>query len=261
MQDLTLTIVQSDLKWQDKTYNLNHFEKIISDIKQPTDLIILPEMFSTGFSMEPKNLAEPIDDESVHWMLDMAKKKNAVICGSLIINANNNLPNPFVNKFIWAVPDGTIKTYDKHHLFGLVNEFENYQYGNEHVIIAYKGWKIQPFVCYDLRFPAWCRNRHKVDLQIFVANWPERRAEHWYTLLKARAIENVCFVAGVNRIGNDDNDIYHSGDSSIFDFAGKEIYSIKHDAVVHTVTITKFDLNKFRNHFPFLEDADEFEFL
>ena len=261
MQDLKITLIQSDLKWQDKTYNLAHFEEAIDSIVGETDIIILPEMFSTGFSMKPEKLAEDLDGKSVAWMKQMAQKSGAVVCGSLIIHGNPNLPYPYVNKFIWAEPEGQLKTYDKHHLFGLVNEFENYQQGNEHLIIQYKDWIIQPFVCYDLRFPAWCRNKRNVDLQIYVANWPEKRSDHWKTLLKARAIENVCYVAGVNRIGNDNNDIYHSGDSSVFDYAGKELYSVKHDHKIHTVTISKFDLNKFRNHFPFLDDADQFKFI
>lgn len=261
MQDLSITLIQSDLKWQDKSHNLDHFEKCIHAIDGTTDIIILPEMFSTGFSMKPAQLAESLDGESVEWMKRMAKDKQAAICGSLIIHGNPDRPHPYVNKFIWIEPNGHIQTYDKHHLFSLVNEFENYQQGNNHLIIQYKNWTIQPFICYDLRFPAWCRNKHGVDLQIYVANWPEKRSEHWKTLLKARAIENVCYVAGVNRIGNDDNDVYHSGDSSVFDYAGKELFTVEHEPKIHTVSISKFDLHKFRDHFPFLDDADEFKFI
>lgn len=258
MQDLTLTLIQADLKWQDKQHNLDYFENAIESIEQ-TDLIILPEMFTTGFSMKPDLLAESIDGPSVQWMQKMAAAKNAAVCGSLIINGDVSKPHPFVNKFVWANPDGSLQTYNKHHLFGLVNEFENYQAGNEHLIIDYKGWRIQPFICYDLRFPAWCRNKNEVELQIYVANWPEKRSDHWYSLLKARAIENVCFVAGVNRIGNDNNEVYHSGDTSLFDYAGKTIFTSKHEACAETISIRKFDLEKFRKHFPFLRDADKFE--
>ncbi len=261
MQDLKVTIIQSDLKWQDKAVNLANFERDIIALKEHTDIVVLPEMFSTGFSMNPEQFAEPKNGETVTWMLRLAKEKNTAICGSLMINeSEENTTSSYVNQFVWVEPNGTIKRYNKHHLFNLIEENKHYQQGNEHLLIDYKGWKIQPFVCYDLRFPAWCRNQFEADIQLFVANWPAKRSEHWKTLLKARAIENQCFVVAVNRIGNDNNKVYHSGDSGIYNFAGEAIISIADESKVYTTTLSLETLKNYRKRYPFLADRDKIRF-
>jgi predicted amidohydrolase len=258
MSNLKVTIIQSDLKWQDIDHNLAHFEAILLPLKNTTDIIVLPEMFTTAFSMRPELLAEPINGKSVQWMIQMAQHTSAAICGSLIIQEEKKGARQYFNRFVWAQPDGTIITYNKHHLFNLVEENKHFEAGNEQVIIPFKGWKIQPFICYDLRFPVWCRNTSNADLQIYVANWPTKRSEHWKVLLKARAIENQCFVVGVNRIGNDNNAVYHSGDSSIYNFAGENLFTVADHFAVHTETLSLQELSTYRARYPFLADKDHF---
>jgi predicted amidohydrolase len=218
-------------------------------------MVILPEMFSTGFSMEPEKLAEDMDGPSVAWMQNMARKYQRAICGSLIISDTAG----YYNRFLFT--DGkTIYQYDKRHLFSLLGEGDHYISGSRHTTFVFKGWTIQPFICYDLRFPAWCRTVNDAHLQVFVANWPERRIAHWKTLLEARAIENQCYVAGVNRIGYDNNRIYHTGDSGIYGPFGAEIASFRDEAAVFTRTLSAEVLIKCRGKFPFLEDKDNLEF-
>jgi predicted amidohydrolase len=253
MRDLTITCVQSDLKWQDKAYNLRHFEALIAQSVSGTDLIILPEMFSTGFSMEAALLAEANDGPTVQWMHEISAKYNAAVCGSLIIGENDK----FYNRFFF-VNDGKVDTYNKRHLFTLMDEGAHYTPGDKNISILYRGWTIQPFICYDLRFPAWCRNTVHADLQIYVANWPERRISHWLALLKARAIENQCYVAGVNRVGKDINDIHHTGDSGVYDPFGKELASFSERETVGSQTLSGDLIKKCRKKFPFLEDRDNF---
>lgn len=261
MQDLNVTIIQSDLKWQDVEFNLAYFESEIKGINSPTDVVVLPEMFSTGFSMNAEEYAETKTGKTVQWMLNLSKEKNTAICGSLIINESeeNKEPN-YVNQFVWVEPDGKILRYNKHHLFNLIEENKHYQQGNEHLIIDYKGWRIQPFICYDLRFPAWCRNQYDAYLQIFVANWPAKRSEHWKALLRARAIENQCYVIGVNRVGEDNNEVYHSGDSGIYTFAGETLISISDEAKTHTEKLSLVGLKDHRERYPFLADRDTIRF-
>jgi omega-amidase len=259
MSNLKVTIVQSDLKWQDIDHNLKHFETVIEPLKASTDIIILPEMFTTGFSMNTKALAETMNGKSVQWMLKMSAYSGAAVCGSLIIKEEIAADAPqYFNRFIWAEPNGTIFTYDKHHLFSLVEENKHFVAGNQPIIIEFKGWKIQPFICYDLRFPVWCRNFAEADLQIYVANWPVKRIAHWNALLKARAIENQCYTVGVNRIGNDNNDVYHSGDSGIYSFSGDAFFTVKDVFEVHTEELSLQDLKTHRKYYPFLADRDTF---
>jgi predicted amidohydrolase len=255
---LKITLIQSELFWEDKTLNLKHFSEIINHIKEATDIIVLPEMFTTGFSMRPEKLAENMKGETVQWMLQKAKEKNVAIVGSLIIKEEEK----FYNRLIWAQPDGKIFHYDKKHLFTLSGEEKHYSSGNKKLIVNYQGWKICPLICYDLRFPVWCRNTlsaENYDVLLFVANWPERRNTAWKTLLQARAIENQAYVVGVNRIGNDGNNIYHSGDSSLIDPMGDVIFTQADLPFVKTFSLSKEKLQHTREKLPFLNDADGFE--
>jgi predicted amidohydrolase len=264
MQDLRISLIQTELFWENKTQNLAHFSALIDAIENATDIIALPEMFTTGFTMQPELFGETMSGETIQWMLQIAKEKNAVIAGSVIIKENEN----FFNRLIWAQPDGKILHYDKRHLFTLSEEEKYYSAGKEKLIVEYKGWKICPLICYDLRFPVWCRNGRlptadyrqpeNYDLLLFVANWPERRNTAWKTLLQARAIENQAYVIGVNRIGNDGNNIYHSGDSSVIDPMGDVVFSQSDLPFVKTFTLSKDRLLYVREKLPFLNDADGF---
>jgi predicted amidohydrolase len=293
MQDLRISLIQTELFWENKTQNLAHFSALIDAIENATDIIALPEMFTTGFTMQPELFGETMSGETVKWMLQIAKEKNAVITGSIIIEETNSLPVGegrggaiYFNRLIWAQPDGKIFHYDKSHLFTLSGEEQHYSAGKEKLIVEYKGWKICPLICYDLRFPVWCRNGRQstpdsyrddsrqsgnsvlplsngeqegvYDLLLFVANWPERRNTAWKTLLQARAIENQAYVIGVNRIGNDGNNIYHSGDSSVIDPMGDVVFSQSDLPFVKTFTLSKERLLYVREKLPFLNDADGF---
>jgi omega-amidase len=273
MSDLKITIMQSDLRWENKEENLRAFSEKISAITSETDLIILPEMFTTGFSMQPEKLAEPMTGNTVRWMLQKAQEKNCVITGSFMCAENGE----YFNRLVWMKPDGTYSYYDKRHLFSMGDENNHYSSGKKRIIEEIKGWKICPLICYDLRFPVWSRNKaqsskfessrfkssfenNEYDLLIYVANWPERRSHPWKTLLLARAIENQCYVVGVNRIGTDGNDIYHSGDSAAINARGEIISKIKpEEESTTTLTLKYSDLKNFRKTFPVLKDADDFE--
>ena len=248
---MNITLVQSALYWENIEKNLSSFEEKLNNIRH-TDLIILPEMFSTGFSMNASVVAENMDGTAVNWMRNTSAKKNCAITGSLIIREAEK----FYNRLIFMRPDGSFEQYDKKHLFTMAKEEETYTAGTEKIIIDYMGWKICPLICYDLRFPIWNRNLEDYDLAIYVANWPDRRSYHWRSLLTARAIENQCYVAAVNRVGTDGKDLYYSGHSSLIDPAGEVIYQ-KADAE----DIQQFDLNKeylieIRTKLPFLKDRD-----
>jgi len=254
MSTLTVTVVQSSLAWHDAAANREAFSTVIESIDEPTDLIVLPEMFTTGFSMDAPNLAETVDGESVGWMQAMAAQANAAICGSLIIEDQGR----YFNRFLCVDANGIVSSYDKRHLFRLADEQDHYSPGNERVVFELKGFRICPMVCYDLRFPAWCRNRGDYDLLIYVANWPNRRQVAWDTLLRARAIENLAYVVGVNRIGTDGNDLPYSGGSAIIDYVGQDIADLGDAAGTATATLDLALLEKFRDRFGFHLDADEF---
>ena len=224
MKNLKITLIQSNLFWEDKQKNLGHFGEKINTLEAQTDLIVLPEMFSTGFSMQPSLLAEPTDGPTIEWMKKQAKSKNAVVTGSVIIVENEK----YYNRLFWVQPDGDFQTYDKRHLFTLANEHHYYAAGQSLLYTNLKGWKILPLICYDLRFPVWSRNTEDYDLLIYVANFPEKRAHAWKTLLQARAIENQAYTVGLNRVGYDGNDIYHSGDSCVLDYSGRTLYHQAH---------------------------------
>ncbi len=254
---LTVTIIQSDLVWENVEANLRNFSKKINSISEQTDLIILPEMFATGFSMQPEKFSV-FENTVVNKMREFAKIKNAVITGTVITEQNGN----YFNTLIWMTPSGNYETYNKRHLFSFAGEHKFYSSGKEHLLTTLKGWRIMPLICYDLRFPVWSRNRNNYDLLIYVANWPERRSDAWKTLLKARAIENQSYVIGVNRTGNDGNGIYHSGDSLIFDAKGNLISKTQaHEENIETLTLTLDKLINFRKKFPVIKDADDFRLI
>lgn len=255
---MNVTLIQTELFWEDIEANMNHFSTLINEVNELTDIIILPEMFATGFTMNAEKYFEIMDGKIVNWMKEKSIEKNAAICGSLIIKESNK----YYNRFVFVCPDGAIFTYDKKHLFRMGEEHNQFSSGTQQIIIDYKGFKILPTVCYDIRFPVWLRRTKKInyDMMIVVANWPERRAEHWKTLLQARAIENQSYVIGVNRIGNDGNGIYHAGDSSVINAKGEIIFQQTHQSFAKTVNINLDELTTWRNTFPVIEDADSFTF-
>ncbi len=255
---LTVTLIQTQLHWEDKPANLAMLEKKIMGISEKTELVILPEMFSTGFSMKPELLAETMDGTAFQWMQRIAKEKRIILTGSLIIKEENN----FYNRLVWMLPNGEYGYYDTRHLFAYAEEHKHYTPGNKRLIASVKGWKINLQICYDLRFPVWARQQSQetpeFDLLIYVANWPERRIHPWKTLLQARAIVNQCYVIGVNRVGNDGNNVYHSGDSMVINAVGETLFHKAHDEDVFTITLQKDTLDETRNRFPFWKDADSF---
>ena len=255
MQDLRITLIQTALFWENPEANRNLFLKHFEQIKEPSDLIVLPEMFPTGFSMQPEKLSETMDGSSITWMKEQANRLNTTIVGSLIIQEKGH----FYNRLIWMRPDATFATYDKKHLFSMGEEDKHYSAGKERLVVELKGWKVCPQVCYDLRFPAWNRNQNDYDLLLFIANWPERRSFAWKKLLQARAIENQAYVIGLNRVGNDGNDISHSGDSAIIDPLGEIAFTQADIPFVKTFTLSGKRLQFVRKKFPFLKDADEFD--
>ena len=254
LQDLRLTLVQSALVWDDAGANRDHFRALLEPLAGQTDLILLPETFSTGFSMDPKRLGEAPDGPTVQWMQSEANRTGAMLCGSLIINEGEHS----YNRFFAVSPDGEIQSYNKRHLFTMGGEHKEFTAGMECVLWHYKGWKIRPQVCYDLRFPVWSRNTQGYDLLLYVANWPARRAHHWKALLRARAIENLSWVAAVNRIGEDGNGVAHSGDSSLIDPVGEILFENSGDACVQTMTLSGSRVAECRKKYAFLNDRDEF---
>ena len=248
-------IIQANLIWEDPKANRIQFEQKINAINQKVDLIVLPEMFSTGFTMFPKPLAETMQGDTVSWMQDIAKAKNSAICGSLIIEENSK----YYNRFVFVHPNGKIDTYDKRHLFSLAGEDKQYAKGTSKVLIDYKGWKICPQICYDLRFPVFSRNAEDYDLLIYVANWPKLRITAWDALLKARAIENMSFVVGVNRIGLDGNKHEYVGHSIVLDELGNLILDANENEGVYITTLDKSKMQETRQKLNFLKDKDIFE--
>jgi predicted amidohydrolase len=274
MSSVTFTLIQSNLYWEDKGANLAMLEEKIRGIKEKTQVVLLPEMFSTGFSMKPEQLAETMEGETVQWMKRIAAEKKIILAGSVIIEEDGN----YYNRFIWMLPNGTYGFYNKRHRFAFAGEDKHYTAGTERFIASVNGWKVNLLVCYDLRFPVWARQTSppaplqqsrrgemdasdvlEYDVLIYVANWPERRSHAWKTLLQARAIENQCYVIGVNRVGNDGNDIYHSGDSMVVDPLGEVLYHKKDDEDIFTITLKKEDLNTIREKFQFWRDGDAFQ--
>ncbi|MDG1805796.1 nitrilase family protein [Flavicella sp.] len=257
MQDqLKVHLIQTDTVWKNITENIENISQKISQITEQADLFVLPEMFSTGFVMEPSEVAEPMDGTAVTWMIDTAKSKDCAITGSLIIKENNK----FYNRLIFVHPSGEIEYYNKKHLFSHAGEDKVYTTGTERKIIEYKGWKIAAFVCYDLRFPVWSRNTENYHIALYVANWPKTRINAWDILLKARAIENICYTIGVNRIGIDANELEYIGHSQITNPLGNNIKksTIAVEDIIST-TLYKAEILKDRKDFKFLEDRDDFQ--
>ena len=252
--DLKITLVQSELIWENASANRELFSKKFQTFEGETDLIVLPEMFTTGFSMNAKKLAEPNDSDSLNWMISEARKYNCAITGSVIVSENDK----FYNRLFFVLPDGTYEKYDKKHTFTLAKENETYTAGNERLIVNFKGWKICPLICYDLRFPVWSRNTEDYDVLIYVANWPKVRTVAWDTLLRARAIENMSYCVGVNRVGFDGNDHEYVGHSAVYDVLGKQVSPSAFDEFIETVTLSKEHIESNRKHLQFLNDRDKF---
>jgi omega-amidase len=285
MSGLTITTIQTNLFWEDKTANLQLLEEKINNIKQKTEIIVLPEMFTTGFSMKPELLAETMEGETVQWMKRIAAEKKIILTGSVIISDRDpaalsgqtgTVRPAYYNRLIWMLPNGQYGVYDKRHRFGYAGEDDQYTAGTKRLIASVKGWKINLLVCYDLRFPVWARQTSppnpsplvergetapEYDILIYVANWPEKRIAAWKILLQARAIENQCYVVGVNRVGKDANDIYYSGESMIIDPMGEVLYTKKDAEDIFTLTLDKSHLQMVRDKLPFLKDADEFQII
>ncbi|HMZ46839.1 MAG TPA: amidohydrolase [Chitinophagaceae bacterium] len=262
MNSLTFSIIQTNLFWEDKAKNLEMLEQKIASIKSKTEIVVLPEMFSTGFSMQPEKYAENMDGICVNWMKTIATKYKIILTGSLMIKEKET----FYNRLVWMLPNGKYGFYNKRHCFAYAKENEHYTPGNNRFIASVNGWKINLQICYDLRFPVWARQASnqltpEYDILLYVANWPQRRSHAWKTLLTARAIENQCYVIGVNRIGTDGNDIYHSGDSMVINALGEVLYQKADEEDVFTITLQKNDLEEIRTKFPFLADADDFNLL
>lgn len=269
MSTLTITTIQADLVWEDKAANLRQFGEKILGIKDRTQVVVLPEMFSTGFSMRPEVLSEKMDGPTVDWMKQMAASKKIILTGSIIIEDGGQ----YFNRLVWMLPNGQYGYYDKRHRFAYAGENEHYTAGQKRLIASVNGWKINLQVCYDLRFPVWSRQMPpapaqegqeagdpslEYDILIYVANWPERRSLAWKTLLQARAIENQSYVVGVNRVGLDGNNINHSGDSMIIDPLGEVINHDQGGEAIFTYTFQKEKIVEIRSRFPFWKDADQF---
>ena len=254
---LSFTLIQADLAPHGKEDNLSYFEKLMQTIEKDTDFIILPELFTREYSTDIRNTAETMDGRTVHWMMEQAQSKQANIIGSIAVKEGDK----FFNRLIYAQADGKIHYYDKRHLFRMVDEHKILNEGKEKIIVDYRGWKICPLVCYDLRFPVWSRkqSRDEYDMLIYVANWPQSRSYHWKSLLIARAIENQSYVIGVNRCGTDVNNIYFSGDSMVVDPRGKVLCDLGDGEKVITQTVSKSAVEEYRRDFPTWMDADKFE--
>ena len=253
MQDLKIALIQAALAWEDHHANIERFDKRIAGIAEAVDLIVLPEMFTTGFSMAPDRLAQPMDGTAVAWMRDRSRQSGADVVGSLIIVEDGR----FFNRLIWATHDGSLHWYDKKHLFRYAGEQHIYTAGTDHLTVTCRGWNIRPFVCYDLRFPLWTRNLEMAyDAALFVANWPQRRSAHWKALLTARAIENQCYVVGVNRVGIDGNDHRYSGDTRVVSPTGEIVASASHVETTMIHRLSAAALDGYRQDFPAWKDAD-----
>ena len=253
---MKVALIQTELHWENPEANRNHFEELINAITEKVDLIVLPEMFSTGFTMNPTKVAESMSDKTIHWMKSIAKLKTSAIVGSLVIRENEH----YYNRLVFVFPSGEIKKYDKKHLFTLAGEDRIYTAGNEKLIVEYLDFKICLLICYDLRFPVFSRNTEDYDALIYVANWPKLRINAWDILLKARAVENQCFAIGVNRIGTDNNNHEYVGHSQIVDFLGNHVLEPQETEDVFIANLDKKDMLEIRKKLDFLADRDRFSF-
>jgi len=257
VQDLTITLLQTTLAWHDAAANRAHFGELVRGLPEPTDLVVLPEMFTTGFTMDVRQQAETMAGTTVAWMAGLAQELGVTLCGSLIVEEAGR----FHNRCVWMPPDGRHVHYDKRHLFRMAGEHEHFTAGDRREIVALKGWRICPLVCYDLRFPVWSRGANAFDLLLYVANWPAARRSAWQSLLPARAVENQCYVAGVNRVGKDGKGIAYAGDSSVHDYLGNSLAELGDTPGHCTVTLGLGALQRYREKFPAWLDADDFQLL
>lgn len=257
--NLKITVFQAYLFWENIDKNLHNIElRLSSGIREKTDLIVLPEMFNTGFTMNVTALAETMDGKTMQWFKKIAAKYDCVVTGSFIIKEEDK----FYNRMIWMLPNGEYQYYDKHHLFGLGEEDKHFTAGEKSLIVELKGWKIKLAICYDLRFPVWLRNKNAAyDILLLIASWPDKRSLHWRSLIHARAIENQSYVIGVNRVGHDGHQIYHSGHSMCIDPFGNTVYYKPEDEDLYTFSINYQELEKIRRQFPFLKDSDDFQII
>ncbi len=252
---LKIAAIQANLVWEEPAYNRVSFQKKIGEISSDTDLVILPEMFTTGFTMQPRLVAETMDGITIEWMKEITYKYDMAILGSVVIGEKNN----YYNRAVFVYPDGRIETYNKRHCFSLAGEHKNYTAGKEKLILTYKGWKICPLICYDLRFPVWSRFDEEYDILIYMANWPKPRILAWDSLLKARAIENMSYCIGVNCVGQDGNNYEYIGHTAVFDFLGEEIGATQEgqEDIIECI-LAKVNLNTTRKNLNFLNDRDKF---
>lgn len=255
LTNMKVALIQSVIIWENPKANRNHFEAKINTIASAVNLIVLPEMFTTGFTMNPSAIAETMQGETVLWMQSLAKAKNTAITGSVVIEENAK----FYNRMLFIFPSGDIQYYDKKHLFTLAGEDKVYVKGNQKLIVEYLGWKICPLVCYDLRFPVFSRNTDNYDLLIYVASWPKTRINAWDTLIQARAIENMSYTIGVNRVGQDDNGYNYTGHSQLVDYLGEYLIEPKEAEGILLATLDKAKMIEVREKFDFLSDKDFFE--
>lgn len=253
---MKIALIQTALHWENPEANRNQIEKLILSITESVDLIVLPEMFSTGFTMNPKDVAETMSGETITWLQSIAKSKNVAIIGSLVVKESNQ----YYNRLLFVFPSGEIEKYDKRHLFTLAGEDKVYTAGKERLIVDFLGFKICPLICYDLRFPVFSRNTENYDLLLYVANWPKPRVNAWDILLRARAVENQCFVVGVNRLGLDNNNHEYVGHSQAIDFLGNYLLTPQNKEGVFMVTIDKSEMITTRKKLDFLADRDAFSF-
>lgn len=254
----SIALVQADLVWENPEQNRINFTKKINGITKAIDLIILPEMFTTGFTMNAGKVAETMDGETVLWMKHLASEKNTAIMGSIVVAEDDN----YYNRLLFVEPSGKVSYYDKRHTFTLVGEDKTYTAGTEKVIIDYEGWKICTLICYDLRFPVWARNTEDYDILTYVANWPKPRVSAWDALLKARSIENMCYTIGVNRVGVDGVNSIYSGHSAVYDVLGEELTSFQpNNEQIEIVTLEKRHIQAYQNKLKFLNDRDSFNII
>jgi predicted amidohydrolase len=258
MNDLSVSLIQGPLYWEDAASNLEMLDARIDALPSGTELVLLPEMFSTGFTMHPERCAEDMNGSAVSWMQRKAREKNIALAGSLAIREGGR----YFNRLLWVLPTGIAGYYDKRHLFAFAGEDRHYTAGDGKLVARLKGWKICLSICYDLRFPVWLRQpperENRYDLLVCVANWPESRSEAWHALLRARAVENQCYVAGVNRTGTDGEGIGYAGGSSLIDPAGRELATAGEEPGMLRDVLRRDSLEDIRNQFPFLDDADRF---
>ncbi len=255
MQDLTIALVQHNISWHQPQANRGALETKFNQLESHTQLIVLPEMFTTGFTMATKQMAEPVNGPTLAWMQQMAQKHQAIITGSFIVQ----LPQGFVNRLHWVQPNGTCQTYDKRHLFRMANEDTFFTPGTENPVFKLDDWRIKPLICYDLRFPVWSRNTSPhYDILLYVANWPQTRINAWDALLKARAIENLSYCLGVNRVGIDGTQKPYNGHSAVYSYKGEQLTPPTEQEEILTITLKKEDLDTYRKSFPAFLDADSF---